>query len=274
VWRVDAPRWLRWLSIGVALHVLVHAKFAEWWAGYTYGPRYFTDVLPALVIFLVYGLIPLWRLHVVRALAVALALYGIVVQAIGVYAADDTWNRDPVPLETRPDRVWDWSDLQIVRAWHNGWHGGELAPVMFDAFRDPVPAQIAPFADTDLASIIIARGLPSEVRRGGMVTGVAEVTNRSSTAWPAFSGEGPISARYLVFVLVRWLLHGQALNGLGDVVALPLNVSPGETVEVPLSLTAPAAAGDFELELRVAQALDGVHGLISQDARSVPVRVR
>lgn len=274
VWRVDAPPWLRWLSIGVALHVLVHAKFEEWWAGYTYGPRYFTDVLPALVIFLVYGLIPLWRLQVVRALAVALALYGIVVQAIGVYAADDSWNRDPVPLETRPDRVWDWSDLQIVRAWHNGWHGGELAPVMFDAFRDPVPAQIAPFADTDLASSIAARGLPSEVQRGGTATGVAEVTNRSSTAWPAFSGEGAISARYLVFVLVRWLLHGHALNGVGDVVALPVNVSPGETVEVPLSLTAPAVAGDFELELRVAQALDGAHGLISQDALSVPVRVR
>src|SRR5215468_9821429 len=41
IWRVAAPPWLRWLTVGVLLHVLVHAKFDEWWAGYTYGPRYF-----------------------------------------------------------------------------------------------------------------------------------------------------------------------------------------------------------------------------------------
>ena len=49
---------------------------------------------------------------VVRVLAVTFVLYGAAVQAIGVYCADDTWNREPVPLEQNPERVWDWSDLQ------------------------------------------------------------------------------------------------------------------------------------------------------------------
>src|SRR5262249_56731864 len=115
VWRVGAPPWVRWLTIGVALHVLIYAKFQEWWAGYTYGPRYFTDVLPALTIFLVYGLVPLCQMRAVQVLAAGLALYGIGVQAIGVYAADDRWNRDPQPLEVRPDRAWDWPDLQTLR---------------------------------------------------------------------------------------------------------------------------------------------------------------
>jgi hypothetical protein len=273
VWRVAAPPWLRWLSVGVVLHFLLHAKFREWWAGYSYGPRYFADVLPVLTLFLVYGLVPLCRTRAVQIAAAVLAVYGVGVQAIGVYAADDSWNREPVPLEARPSRIWDWSDLQIVRALHNGWRAGELAPVMVDAFRDRVPARVAPLSDADLASTVTARGLPSVARRGDSVTGVAEITNRATVAWPAFSGEGVMSARYLIFLLVRWLAHGQQLDRAGDVIPLPLNVSPGETVAVPFSVAAPPVAGDLELELRVTQALDGVHGLISRDALRVPVRV-
>ena len=273
VWRGAAPEWLRWLTVGVLLHVIVHAKFREWWAGYTFGPRYMTDVLPVLTILLVYGLVPLWRTQAVRVLAVGLALYGIGVQAIGAYAADDSWNREPKLLERHPYRVWDWSDLQIVRGLHNGWHAGELAPVMFDAFRQRVPAQVAPLSDADLASAIATRGLPLTVRRGATASGVAEVTNRSAVGWPAFSGDGRVNARYLIYLLVRWLAHGQALDGVGDVIALPRNLSPGETVEVPLVLAVPMVRGDLVLELRVAQALDGLHGLIGTDALRVPVRV-
>jgi hypothetical protein len=273
VWRVEAPAWLRWLSAGVLLHVLVYAKFREWWGGYTYGPRYFTDVLPALIIFLVYGLVPLCRARAVPVLAAALALYGVGVQAIGVYAADDRWNREPAPLEVHPDRVWDWSDLQIVRALHNGWRAGELAPAMASAFRAPVPAKVAPLSAADLASAIAARGLPAAVHRGTTATATVAITNRGRATWPAFSGEGVISARYLTFLLARWLAHGRPLDGAGDVVALPRNVSPGETVEVPLSLPAPPVAGDFELELRVTQAVDGRRGVVGDDALRVPVRV-
>jgi hypothetical protein len=275
VWRVStAPPWLRWLTVGVVLHVLVHAKFDEWWAGYAYGPRYFTDVLPALTIFLVYGLVPFCRTAVMRAVVAVLALYGIGIQAIGVYAADDRWNRDPVPLEVRPDRVWDWGDLQIMRAVHNGWRAGELAPVMVDAFRDPVPARIIPLSEADLASDIGARGLPTQLPPGGTASGVVEVTNRSAVAWPAFNGDGVINSRNLMFLLVRWLANGRPLEGVGDVVPLPLNVSPGETVEVPVSVTAPSVPGDFELELRVSQAVDRRRGRTGQDALRLVVRVR
>jgi hypothetical protein len=273
VWRVEAPPWLRWLSIGLALHVVVHGSFAEWWAGYTYGPRYFTDALPALTIFLVYGLVPLCRVPAMRAVAGALALYGVAVQAIGVYAADDRWNREPVPLEQRPDRVWDWGDLQIARAWHNGWHGGDLAGLMLDAFREPLPATLAPLSEANLASTIAARGLPGAARRGATAAGLVTITNRGGVAWPAFSGEGAIGARYQTFLLARWLWHGHPLDGAGDVIALPRNLAPGETVEVPVALTTPAVPGDFELELRITQAIDGVHGTIGADALRVPLRV-
>ena len=274
VWRVEAPPWLRWLTVGVVLHVILYAKFDEWWAGYTYGPRYLTDVLPILTVLLVYGLVPLCRTPATRVIALALALWGVAVQAIGVYAADDMWNREPVPLELRPNRVWDWSDLQIARGWRNGWHGGDLAGVMWDAFQQPVPAQVAPLSERELASDISARGLPKEVRRGGTAHAVVEVTNRSTAAWPAFSGEGPISSRHLIFLMMRWFAHGQPLPGAGDEVMLPMNLSPGRSAEVPVSLTAPAVVGDLELEFRVAQVLDGAHGLVGPNALRVPVRVK
>jgi len=273
VWRVEAPAWLRWMAVGLVLHVLVYGKFREWWAGYTYGPRYFTDVLPALTIFLVYGLVPWCRGRTTYALAAGLALYGVAVQAIGVYAADDGWNREPVPLERRPSRVWDWSDLQIVRGLHNGWHAGEAAPLMLDAFRQPVPAQITQLSEADLASAIAVHGLPAVVRRGGMVSGVAEITNHGRRAWPAFSGEGMIGNRYLTFLLLRWLVQGQPLPGQGDEIPLPQNASPGATVAVPFALAVPLVAGDLELELRVTQLIDSTHGLAGPDPLRVRIRV-
>ena len=60
VWRMNVRPWLRFLVVDVALHLVLYAKFDEWWAGYTYGPRYMVDILPALTLLLAYGLVPLW----------------------------------------------------------------------------------------------------------------------------------------------------------------------------------------------------------------------
>lgn len=273
VWRAPAPPWLRWLSVALLLHVLVYASFKEWWAGYTYGPRYFSDVLPALAIFLVYGLIPYWRWPAIRVVAVALALYGIGVQAIGAYAEDDGWNREPTPLERAPWRVWDWGDLQIVRSARRGLHPFELSQVVFDTVRSGAAARVGELTPAQLAGEITAADLPASLPVGGAADTTVRVTNGSDVGWPAFSGEGTISARYLVFVLVRWFAGGVAMPGVGDVVLLPENVSPGETLAVPIRLEAPPRAGDYEVEIRVSQAVDGLHGVIGPDALRRPIRV-
>ncbi len=274
VWRVaEAPPWLRWLTIGVGLHLLVHAAFREWWAGYTYGPRYLTDVLPALVLFLVYGLLPYWRRPALRVLAVTLAAYGVIVQGIGVYAADDGWNRTPVPLEHAPGRVWDWRDLQIVRSARNGWRGDEYLAVMWDAFTDTVPARVAALAPDDLTADVRVLEVPTLLPAGAPASVRVAVTNRAAQAWPAFTGEA-FSDRYLVFVLARWFAADVPVAGAGDVVRLPTNLAPGETDEVRLSLVAPLAPGAYEIELRVTQAIDGARGVVGPGAVRVPVRVQ
>lgn len=274
VWRVDAHPWLRFLTLGIVLHLLLYGKFSEWWGGYTYGPRYMTDVLPALTLLLVYGLVPLCRSRSMRILAAALAFYGIAVQAVGAYCDDDGWNWEPARLDRQPWRVWDWSDLQIVRALRSGWHGTELVSVMFDAFRAPVPAKLVPLSPGDLASEFHVAEQSLQLARNSTRTLDVRVTNRAQRAWPAFSGEGRrFSSRYLTFLVVRWFAGGQPVRGLGDVVAIPANLAPGETADMSLSLTAPPQPGGYELEIRVTQAIDGTRGVGSPNALRLPVRV-
>ncbi|MEO8602129.1 MAG: hypothetical protein ABI629_06100 [bacterium] len=273
VWRVPVPAWLRWLTVGVGAHLLVHASFKEWWAGYTYGPRYLTDVLPALTLFLVYGFLPYVRFVAIAALAAVLAVYGVAVQAIGVYAADDMWNREPTPLEQSPGRVWDWGDLQIARSLGNGFRGGELLPVLWDAFAEPQAARIAALTAPDLAATIELTPRPDRVPAGATLPASVRITNRGTQAWPVFNGTGVISARWLVYLMVRWFDAGRPVAGVGDVLLLPRNLAPGESLTMPLALLVPSRPRQYALELRITQAIDGTRGVVSNDALRIPVRV-
>lgn len=261
VWRTNAHPWMRYMVIGVLLHVMLYAKFDEWWAGYSFGPRYFTDVAPLLCLLLVYGLVPLCRRRLVAVLCAVLAVYSVGIQAIGVYCDDDDWNLNPVPLQFHPERIWDWSDLHVVRAFRSGWHGGELLPFFIGAFRDPVPARLELLRAADLASEVTVRDAPARLRRGGSQPLVASVTNRGTRTWPAFAAD--YSQREIVFLVVRWLASGQQVPGVGEVLKLPKNVCPGEVVQVPFRLTAPAQPGQYEVDLVTVQARDQEGGLSS-----------
>lgn len=274
VWRRAAPAWLRMMTVALAAHVIMYSKFDDWWAGFSYGPRYFADVQPLLAVLLVYGLVPWWRIAVVRYVAVAMAIYGVVVQAIGVYAADDGWNRDPISVDTRPERVWDWHDMQIVRALGNGFRPFELLPVMVDAFRDPVPAHLEELRPEDLASRIEVLAIPAEIGAGEVATVRARVTNLGSAAWPMFSGQELLDIRHLVFVVQTWHADGRQLPGVGEVILVPQNVAPGESFEIEMPLVAPKRTGWFDVELRVTQAVDGWRGIPSPDAAVTKLEVK
>jgi hypothetical protein len=92
-------------------------------------------------------------------------------------------------------------------------------------------------------------------------------------AWPAFSGDGTISSRYLTFLVIRWLADGEPVAGVGDVLPLPENVAPNELIAMRVPIVAPPDPGQFELELSVTQALDSRHGVVPPNALRVPVRV-
>lgn len=110
-----------WLVGIVLLHWLTISVWPEWWGGHSYGPRLFSDMLP----YLLYLLSPMAASLVrprgagpaVLACAFALALsVSVFVHHRGAtsrYA--DLWNAEPVDVDVRPARVWDWRDPQFLR---------------------------------------------------------------------------------------------------------------------------------------------------------------
>lgn len=271
VWRRPAPPWIRWLVIALGWHLLLYGMFDEWWAGYTYGPRYLTEMLPILSLLLIYGLVPWCRTRVAYAAVAVVALYGVAVQAVGVYWDDDSWNRSPVALHQSPRRVWDWSDWQVARVARGPWRGNELGPLLWTVFRDPQPTYVGPLAEADLANSMEIEQVPSRLARGVATQMTVHVRNDGMHPWPVFTGDQTV--RYTVFLLVQWYRNGAALGGAGDVLRLPQNVMPGDTVTIDVPLQVPAESGAYQIALQVAQAFDGTKGIADKTPMTIAVQV-
>ncbi len=189
------------------------------------------------------------------------------------YDPDGDWDRTPGALEVHPQRVWDWSDLQIARAAASDFKGFELATLLATVASDPRPVPLAPLTENDLAAEIEPSDRVARMRPGSTHEFVVRVTNRGYKSWPSFSGEGLMYARHLVVLVARWLAEGEPLAGVGDVARFPSNVAPGAGAEVALRLTAPLRRGAYEIEVQVSQALDGEHGVVGPNALTLPMRV-
>jgi hypothetical protein len=110
------------LDVAVAVSAvgywLLVSTFPSWWAGWSYGPRFLTDIAPMLVWFLPPVLAEIADrrragLGVIAALAIALS---IGIQARGALAeSTNEWNWKPVDVGIARNRLWDWSDPQFLR---------------------------------------------------------------------------------------------------------------------------------------------------------------
>lgn len=267
--RAAAP-WLRHLAVGMAAYVLLFACFEYWWAGNVYGPRYLVDILPALALCAVPAVERLWRRRLGRALLVALTAWGAAVQAIGVYGDDGSWNVSPYTILSRPERAWDWRDLQIVRAARAGWHGGDLAPLLWQMVRDPRPALLRELPPEALAgAVAVDAATPLRARAGAVLPVRLRVDNQGTAPWPAFSDYG----RLQVGVLARWWRGGTPREDAGQLIPLPRSLGPGEGATLTATLAAPPEPGPHELELLVVQEIDLTHGGFGGASRRVPVTV-
>jgi hypothetical protein len=121
LWKENSLGWSRPLLVALAAIWVVQVGAGTWWAGWCFGPRYFTDLLP----FLAWFLVPVWAsirarpvLRVAFAATVAFALW---VQVVGAfYYPAGNWDASPVNVRLEPQRCWDWSDNQLRRSWRAG----------------------------------------------------------------------------------------------------------------------------------------------------------
>jgi len=129
VWKEESSGWGRPLLLALTAIFVVQVGAGDWFGGWCFGPRYLTDLLP----FLTWFLLPLWTsiwarpvLRVAFAATVATALW---VQVVGAfYYPAGNWDGWPVNVDREPQRLWDWSDNQILRSWN----AGAVAPTLLD----------------------------------------------------------------------------------------------------------------------------------------------
>jgi hypothetical protein len=97
----------------LVLHWLAISAFADWTAGYCFGPRYFSDMTPILIFLLIPVLSRLRESTKTVQLLFALALaFSIAVHLRGAVHWDvHQWNHPGVT----PARAWDWTDPQFAR---------------------------------------------------------------------------------------------------------------------------------------------------------------
>ncbi len=119
----DGWRSSLWIAFAIipVLHWLLISTFKHWWGGDSFGPRFFTDMVP---FFTVLALPTLDHLVTVqfRAKKWAAGLTAVLlVWSVGVHAQGAVlrsawcWNNEPVDVDTAPSHIWAWSDPQFLR---------------------------------------------------------------------------------------------------------------------------------------------------------------
>jgi len=101
----------------IASWMLVSA-FPSWWAGWSYGPRFLTDVMPMILWFLppVLAAMADRRRVGLAIVATLLIAVSIAIHARGALAPSTAeWNWRPTDIGVDRGRLWDWSDPQFLR---------------------------------------------------------------------------------------------------------------------------------------------------------------
>jgi hypothetical protein len=97
---------------------LVVSAFPSWWAGWSYGPRFLTDIVPMVLWFLppVLAEIADRRRIGLAIVATVLIAASIALHARGALAPSTAeWNWKPTDIGVDRSRLWDWSDPQFLR---------------------------------------------------------------------------------------------------------------------------------------------------------------
>lgn len=125
----------------VVVQWLVVARYGST-GGSSFGPRLLTDTLPYVVFLALPALATVydmsWRNATRHGRVALLAFASIVVWSVAVNASGALlrsaycWSATPVPVDSKPSRIWDWSDPQFLRPAKVLSDGGSLHDVVLE----------------------------------------------------------------------------------------------------------------------------------------------
>ena len=103
-------------------HWLAISSFPLWWGGDAFGPRFFSDMVPFLVVLSLPVLLrlgtaaPTFRRTLAAGVCSALLAVSVAINFAGAYLPSTwCWNVLPVDFGVRPERLWSWRDPQFLR---------------------------------------------------------------------------------------------------------------------------------------------------------------
>lgn len=107
---------IRPLILGAVGVVLVHAAWAVWWGGHSFGYRLVTETLPAMMILVALA----WERNlssrlVVRLVAGVLLAWSVWANAMGALVAPCGFDTEPDYLDTNPSRTWSLRETELER---------------------------------------------------------------------------------------------------------------------------------------------------------------
>jgi hypothetical protein len=112
---------LRYLLWSLVPYLLLLSKYAVWWGGHCFGPRYWTDAMPLFAILLAFGLDRAWTDHRPALIAFAVAIvFSAAVQALGAFRYTHSWDLVPADVDQHHERLWDWRDSVLIRCLREG----------------------------------------------------------------------------------------------------------------------------------------------------------
>jgi hypothetical protein len=121
------PSLVKWLLPALGLYALALAKYSCWWAGWSFGPRFWTDTIPILVVIFCLSLQRTLRSNKLLLIpAVATVLIATAIHALGAYAYPSSWNASPRNVDIAHERLWDWRDTELTRSLREGPHEPQL----------------------------------------------------------------------------------------------------------------------------------------------------
>ena len=108
------------LSI-LLLHWMIISSFPHWWAGWSFGPRYFSDMIPYLIYFLIPVAAEISSARGVRKVIFVLVFFCFIAISFFIHYRGANswvtyvWNIEPVNVDNHSERLWDWHDVQFLR---------------------------------------------------------------------------------------------------------------------------------------------------------------
>jgi len=102
------------------LHWITISIWPFWWGGWSFGPRYLSDMIPYFMFFLMAAIpfIMVAQRRLIPAQVVFVVLAGVSAFIHYRGATDIStfdWNSQPVDIVTTPWRLWDWQDFMFLR---------------------------------------------------------------------------------------------------------------------------------------------------------------